>query len=91
MKKAFKQNTTSSSCEEILEKIEYLLKLHGFETSDLIHQYYIERWEEQKKIEHSKFGILAVRAVFCESAIKIDVINARNLLPMDSNGAKNNN
>lgn len=87
MKSAFKKNTSSSSSEEVLQKVEYLLKLHGLETSDLIHQYYVERWEEQKKIEHSKFGILAVKAVFCESAVKIDVINARNLLPMDSNGS----
>ncbi|XP_077293918.1 C2 and C2B_Munc13-like domain-containing protein staccato isoform X3 [Arctopsyche grandis] len=84
---SFKKDNTASSCNDTLQRIEYLLKLHGFETSELIHQYFIERWEEQKKLGQSQFGVLAVRAMFCDSAVKIEVINARNLLPMDSNGS----
>jgi BAI1-associated protein 3 len=86
MIQSFKQDNTDSQCNETLEKVEYLLKLHGFETADLIHQYYIERWEDQQGMTEAPFGVLTVRATFTSSSVKIEVMNANNLLPMDSNG-----
>ena len=71
--------------DEISTKIHWLLKFHGMETSDLIHQYRLERMNLADS-EDVGFGSMAVRAVFVEDTLKVDVLNARNLIPMDSDG-----
>lgn len=63
-----------------------MLKLHGMETRELIHQYYLERWQEQKAITEPTIGVLTVRAQFVEDHLKLEIMNARNLTPTDSNG-----
>lgn len=78
-----------SSDKETLENIERLLELHGYETSDLIHQYYVERTKEQDQLTDAPYGQLTVRCWFSADGnqLEIDVMNARNLVPMDSNGS----
>lgn len=78
------RNTTD---REILEQIEQLLRLHGYETSELIHQYHIERLNEQKALEDSPNGVLTVRCSFNDTTLSIEVMSARNITPMDSNGS----
>ena len=71
--------------DEILTKIRWLLKIHGMDTSDLIHHYRLERM----KLADSQdvgLGSMTVRAVFVDDALNINVLTARNLIPMDSNG-----
>lgn len=99
-----------SSDKETLEEIFNLLELHAYETSDLIHQYYIERAKQQDHKTDTQFGQLTVRCWFEDNNLlvicrgpgypfftvhifhwaihlfQIDVMNARNLVPMDSNG-----
>lgn len=112
MVKSFKGTQSNkdkaSSDKETLEEIFNLLELHGYETSDLIHQYYLEQVKQQDNIPDSRFGQLTVRCWFEEnnlvvsvdirssdsikfhskySTFQIDVMNARNLAPMDSNGS----
>ncbi|KAG4080156.1 hypothetical protein HA402_008227 [Bradysia odoriphaga] len=77
----------ASSDKETLEEIFNLLELHGYETSDLIHQYYIERAKQQDNSPESQYGQLTVRCWFEDNNLLIDVMNARNLVPMDSNGS----
>lgn len=72
-----------SSEDEILIKIRWLLKIHGMDTSDLIHLYRLDR---MKQTDDMGLGSLAVRAVFIDDALNIDVLNARHLKPMDSDG-----
>lgn len=97
-----------SSDKETLEEIFNLLELHGYETCDLIHQYYLERVKHQENAPESQYGQLTVRCWFednnlmvilafefvvwghrvsCNDSFQIDVMNARNLVPMDSNGS----
>lgn len=73
------------SCEE-LKKTELKLKVNGLETNDLIHLVHLNLYEEFKKIEESKYGVLSVKAKFENNSLKVVIMNARNLLPMDSNG-----
>ncbi len=56
------------------------------ETSDLIHQYRLERI---KAIDSQDIGLgsMTVRAVFVDDALNINVLNARNLIAMDSDGS----
>ncbi|XP_057330186.1 protein unc-13 homolog 4B isoform X3 [Microplitis mediator] len=71
---------------QILEKIERLLSLHGLETAELIHRYHLERAQEQKNIKEASLGMLTVRAQFISNSLNVQILNARNLRPMDSNG-----
>ncbi|XP_070154646.1 protein unc-13 homolog 4B isoform X2 [Polyergus mexicanus] len=71
---------------QVLEKIDRLLKLHGLETAELIHHYHQERLEEQKEIEESIYGLVTVKAHFIDNSLNIQILNARNLHCMDSNG-----
>ncbi|XP_046996115.1 protein unc-13 homolog 4B isoform X1 [Schistocerca americana] len=71
----------------VLQQIDSMLKLHGMETSELIHHYHLERLEEQNAMETPHFGLLTIRAQFVEDLLRVEIMNARNLRPMDSNGS----
>lgn len=73
---------------QVLEKIERLLMLHGLETADLIHCYHQERLEEQKVLEETVYGLITVKAHFIDNSLNIQILNARNLRCMDSNGER---
>lgn len=60
-----------SSDKETLENIERLLVLHGYETSDLIHQYYVERANEQAQLTDAPYGQLTVRCWFKENLLEV--------------------
>lgn len=86
MIRSFRQDTSENISSPTLDRVEYLLKIHGMETRELIHQYYLERWQEQQNITDPKFGVLTVRAQFIEGNLKLEILNARDLTPTDSNG-----
>ena len=56
------------------------------ETPQLIHEYYLERLSEIQRIEDVNCGELAIKAQFVDTTLRLEILNARNLLPMDSNG-----
>nr|CAD7447691.1 unnamed protein product [Timema bartmani] len=85
----FHQGDESESREwnnEVLQKMEHLLLVHGLETSELIHQYSKERLMAQKDPETPSLGILTIRLQFVEDILRVEIMNARNIRPMDSNG-----
>ncbi|KAI5645978.1 c2 domain-containing protein [Phthorimaea operculella] len=86
MIRSFCQDDKEFYTSETLKRVEYLLKIHGMETRELIHQYHLERWQEQQAVTEPKNGILTVRAQFIDDNIKLEIMNARNLTPTDSNG-----
>lgn len=65
------QSSKNTSDRATLEAIEQLLQLHGYETCDLIHQYYIERKREQDQIADAPYGMLTVRCCLKESSIEV--------------------
>ncbi|XP_071872058.1 C2 and C2B_Munc13-like domain-containing protein staccato isoform X3 [Bombus fervidus] len=71
---------------KVLEKIEHLLELHGLETAELIHRYHQERIKEQNELEESEYGQITVKAQFVDNSLNIQILNARKLRPVDSNG-----
>lgn len=113
MIKSFKiGNVESCSERDTLECIERILLLHSYETSDLIHQYYLDRYKQQQTMESTPHGQLTVRCGFTDdsflevsisesflsknssttfsvffSTSQIEIINARNLVPLSSNGS----
>ncbi|XP_043272734.1 protein unc-13 homolog 4B isoform X3 [Venturia canescens] len=82
----FNLGADETSNVQVLEKIEHLLKLHGMETAELIHRFNLDRVQEQKDMEESVHGMLTVRAQFVDNSLNVQILNARNLRPMDSNG-----
>ncbi|XP_049534834.1 protein unc-13 homolog 4B-like isoform X3 [Anopheles darlingi] len=78
-----------SGDKDTLAHIERLLQLHGYETTDLIHQYYLDRLEEQKQTEPGTgaYGMLTVQCFFKGNVLELEIVNARNLKPMDGNGS----
>lgn len=74
---------------QVLEKIENLLKLHGLETAELVHSYHQDRLKEQKEMNESIYGLISVKAYFVDNLLNIQILNARNLRCMDSNGEQN--
>ncbi|XP_047522368.1 protein unc-13 homolog 4B isoform X5 [Pieris napi] len=86
MVRSFRQDNKEIYTSDTLKRVEYLLKLHGMETRELIHQYHLERWQEQQTVSEPKMGMLTVRAQFIDNNLKIEIMNARNLMPTDSNG-----
>lgn len=76
-----------SSDKETLHQIDKLLELHGYETADLIHQYYKERYAIQKSMIDAPFGLLTVQCFFQKNLLEIEIMNAKHLVPMDSDGS----
>jgi hypothetical protein len=72
----------------MLKKVDHMLLLHEMETRGLIHQYYLERKEEQKAMEVARFGLLTVRIQFAENVLRIEILNARNLQPLKGKSEK---
>jgi len=83
-KQGEEENDTNNPA--ILQQIEHLLLLHGMETWELIHQYHLKRQEEQTAMEVGTRGLLTVRVQFVEDILRIEILNARNLHPMDVSG-----
>ncbi|XP_076681977.1 C2 and C2B_Munc13-like domain-containing protein staccato isoform X3 [Andrena cerasifolii] len=71
---------------KILEKMEHLLQLHGLETAQLIHRYHQERITEQNELEESEYGQITVKAQLLDNCLNVQIMNARKLRPVDTNG-----
>ncbi|XP_030758919.1 protein unc-13 homolog 4B isoform X2 [Sitophilus oryzae] len=83
---SFKNPDDCSNCDA-LRRTEQILKINGLETADLIHQAYIEMANIFDKSKETPYGEISFRCRFQGDSLQIEVINARNLFAMDSNGA----
>ncbi|CAH0552872.1 unnamed protein product [Brassicogethes aeneus] len=83
---SFKSPNDCSNCDA-LSRTERLLKINGLETNDLIHEVHLEMARNFAKEKESSYGEISVKVKFEGSAIKVEVMNARNLIAMDSNGS----
>lgn len=86
MMKSFKPTKEENECE-FLKRTQHLLKLNGLETGELIHEAHLDLWKKQADMKESPYGILSVRAKFQNTDLIVEIINAKNLIAMDSNGA----
>ena len=72
--------------DEMLTKIRRLLKLHGSESSLLMQLYLHERCSSEENAAQldAQLGTLTVRALFVGDKLVVEVLNGRNLKPMDA-------
>jgi BAI1-associated protein 3 len=70
------------------KKLVQKLSLNQMTTVKLIEQYYKDLLQEQNDVAECKYGILNVRAYYNTNSqtLVIDVIGAKQIIPLDSNG-----
>lgn len=64
MVKSFKTGASCNTEAETLNNIDEMLKVHSYETNDLIHQYYVERHKHQATMTDAPYGQLTVKCCF---------------------------
>lgn len=82
---SFKKSEEYIDCDS-LKRTEQILRINGLETADLIHYVHTNLTKEFNELKDSPYGEVTVRAKLEGNLLKIEIINARNLIPMDSNG-----
>ncbi|CAH1161909.1 unnamed protein product [Phyllotreta striolata] len=83
---SFKNPNEYDSCD-VLSKTEQLLRIHGMETGDLIHEVHKNMQKKFKETTESPYGEISVRAKFQDTSLTVEVMNASNLMAMDWNGS----
>ncbi|CRK88357.1 CLUMA_CG002134, isoform A [Clunio marinus] len=79
---------TETLVVEKVKQLDYLLERYGLNTAKLIHQYYKDRYTMQQHISKSPFhpyGILSVHCHFKHNILKLEILNAKNLVPIGNN------
>ncbi|XP_071549430.1 BAI1-associated protein 3-like isoform X3 [Panulirus ornatus] len=66
--------------------LERQLRLHKTTTEALIEMYHLERLEEQDRTEVQEYGSLVVRVYFNHDSLCVEVLQAKNVIPLDPNG-----
>lgn len=72
---------------DIYWRIEQRLQYHKTETEQLIDLFYMQRLQDQLQATiPGPYGILAVRAYFNHDSLCVEVLHARDIIPLDPNG-----
>ncbi|KAG7211433.1 hypothetical protein KM043_010720 [Ampulex compressa] len=72
-------------CQSFLN-VEERLQYHKMDTTFLIDRYYRQRLLDQINTVSSEYGVLTVRAYLNHDSLCVEVINARDVIPLDPNG-----
>ncbi|XP_020709879.1 BAI1-associated protein 3 isoform X2 [Athalia rosae] len=72
-------------CEAFLN-VEERLQYHKTDTALLIDRYYQQRLQDQINTDTVKYGVLSVRAYLNHDSLCVEVLNARDVIPLDPNG-----
>lgn len=68
-------------------RVEQRLQYHKTDTERLIDLFYIQRLQEQCTLgAPSGYGLLAVRAYFNHDSLCVEILHARDVIPLDPNG-----
>ncbi|XP_055846829.1 BAI1-associated protein 3 [Episyrphus balteatus] len=68
-------------------RVEQRLQYHKTETEKLIDMFYMQRLEEQlMTMPPGPYGMLSVRAYFNHDSLCVEVLHARDIIPLDPNG-----
>uniref|UniRef100_A0A646QF95 BAI1-associated protein 3 n=1 Tax=Hemiscolopendra marginata TaxID=943146 RepID=A0A646QF95_9MYRI len=74
---------------ELYQSFQRLLDLHRLATEELVSLYYDERLRVQMKVNENgprDFGVLTVRVYFHHDSLSVEVLSARDILALDTNG-----
>ncbi|KOC60100.1 BAI1-associated protein 3 [Habropoda laboriosa] len=66
--------------------VEERLQYHKMDTTFLIDRFYRQRLQDQLNTVASEYGVLTVRAYLNHDSLCVEVINARDVIPLDPNG-----
>lgn len=86
--KSSNDDITGDGITDRITQIDHLLERYGLNTANLIHQYYKDRYQMQQNISQSSFkpfGVLSIRCFFFNNTLKLEILNARNLVPIGAN------
>ncbi|XP_015609061.1 BAI1-associated protein 3 isoform X2 [Cephus cinctus] len=72
-------------CESFLN-VEERLQYHKTDTALLIDRYYQQRLQDQISTLTAEYGVLTVRAYLNHDSLCVEVLNARDVIPLDPNG-----
>ncbi|XP_076667027.1 BAI1 associated protein 3 isoform X1 [Andrena cerasifolii] len=72
-------------CQSFLN-VEERLQYHKMDTTFLIDRYYRQRLQDQLNTVSSEYGVLTVRAYLNHDSLCVEVLNARDVIPLDPNG-----
>ena len=61
-------------------------QLHKTSTEDLLERYYLERLMAQERYDSHQFGSVFVRVYFNHDSLCVEILQARNVIPLDPNG-----
>lgn len=67
-------------------RVEQRLQYHKKETEKLIDLFYMQRLQDQIMATPGQYGVLAVRAYFNHDSLCVEVLHARDVIPLDPNG-----
>ncbi|XP_057657644.1 BAI1-associated protein 3 isoform X1 [Diorhabda carinulata] len=70
----------------LYQQIEQRLQYHRTDTETLMEMFYSQRLQDQLTITASPYGVLAVRAYFNHDSLCVEVLHARDIIPLDPNG-----
>ncbi|KAL6435455.1 hypothetical protein ACFW04_005437 [Cataglyphis niger] len=62
------------------------LQYHKMDTTFLIDRFYYQRLQDQYNTTTCEYGVLTVRAYLNHDSLCVEVINARDVIPLDPNG-----
>ncbi|XP_065210917.1 BAI1-associated protein 3 isoform X2 [Planococcus citri] len=71
---------------ELYQAVKERLQYHKTETEQLILLYYNNRLREQSIVESTEYGVLSVRAYYHHDSLCVEVLNAKDVIPLDPNG-----
>ncbi len=66
--------------------VEQRLQYHKKETDKLMDIFYMQRLQDQMVTSPGPYGVLAVRAYFNHDSLCVEVLHARDIIPLDPNG-----
>ncbi|KAL4084626.1 hypothetical protein QTP88_027557 [Uroleucon formosanum] len=70
----------------VYRAVKQRLKLHKTDTDTLIELYYEDRLMEQQRVKETNYGVLSVRAYYHHDSLCVEVLKARDVIPLDPNG-----
>ncbi|KAI5696828.1 hypothetical protein M8J75_000769 [Diaphorina citri] len=71
---------------DLFQAIRIRLSYFKSDTEQLIILYYHDRLHEQLNVESTEYGVLNVRVYYHHDSLCIEILNARDVIPLDPNG-----
>lgn len=84
-------NVEANELSEKEKQIDFMLERYGLNTANLIHQYFKDRYKMQQEISKSPFnpfGVLSIHCYFMNNTLKLEILNAKNLVPIGGSNRK---